>query len=72
MVNLDIYSIICLFPDHLSGDIAIYDMTGRILKTAKFEPYGITAIQTGVITGAYIVKAANTNERVSKRIILGN
>ena len=56
----------------LSGDIAIYDMTGRILKTAKFEPYGITAIQTGVITGAYIVKAANTNERVSKRIILGN
>jgi len=54
----------------LTGNIAIYDMTGRVIKTVKFEPYGISAIRTDAITGAYIVTAATLNEKVSKKIII--
>jgi len=56
---------------NLNGELAIYDMTGRTLKKSTFGPYGITALQVGSISGAYVVKANTSNENVSKRIILG-
>jgi len=49
----------------------LYDMVGRRLKRATFSPYGITAIQVGTISGAYVVNAVTSNEKVTKRIILG-
>ena len=55
----------------LNGVMIIYDMMGRTLKNTSFSPYGITAVQVGSITGAYVVKAATSNESVSKRIIIG-
>jgi len=56
---------------NLNGEITLYDMTGRTLKKSTFGPYGITALQIGSISGAYVVKAYTSNENVSKRIILG-
>jgi len=55
----------------LNGEMNIYDMMGRYIRRANFGPYGVTAIQAGSIPGAYVVNAATTGERVSKRIILG-
>jgi len=46
-------------------------MMGRMMKTATFGPYGITAVPIGSITGAYVVKAATSYESVSKRVIIG-
>jgi len=63
-----------VFVQNLSnqnGEMVVYDMMGRNLKSAKFDPLGITAIHVGNISGAYVVKAATGNERVSKQIILG-
>jgi len=57
---------------NLNGEMVIYDMMGRKLKKVTFGPYGISAVQMNTIPGAYVVNAATTNERVSKRIILGN
>lgn len=54
-----------------SGEIILNDMMGRYIKRATFGPYGITAIQTGAIPGAYVVNAATTSEKVSKKIIIG-
>jgi len=62
-----------VFVDNLSnqnGELAIYDMMGRCLQTAKFSSYGITAVQVGNISGAYDVTASTSNERLSKKIIL--
>jgi len=56
---------------NLSGEMTVYDMTGRSLKKATFSPYGITAVQVGSTAGAYVVKAATSIENMSKRIILG-
>jgi len=55
----------------LNGVMFIYDMMGRTMKNTSFGPYGITAVQVGTITGAYVVKAATSNESVSKRVIIG-
>jgi len=43
-----------------------------MIKSTTFVPYGITAVKTDAIPGAYIVTAATATDRVSKRIILGN
>ena len=56
---------------NLNGEMNIYDMTGRCIKKANFGPYGVTAITVGTIPGAYTANATTSNERVSKRIILG-
>ena len=64
-----------VFVQNLSnqnGQLNLYDMMGRNLKNAKFGPYGISAIQIGsFISGAYIINAATDNERVCKKIIIG-
>jgi hypothetical protein len=56
---------------NLNGEIVVYDVMGHLLKRATFGPYGITAVQVGTITGAYIVKASTSNEKVSEKIIIG-
>jgi hypothetical protein len=55
----------------LNGEMVIYDIMGRYLKKAVFAPYGVTAVQVGTTPGAYVVKAATSNESVSKKIIIG-
>jgi hypothetical protein len=63
-----------VFVQNLSnqnGELVIYDMMGRNFKNTKFGPYGISAIQIGSISGAYIINAATNKDRVSKKIILG-
>jgi hypothetical protein len=55
-----------------NGEMVVYDMMGRAIKSTTFVPYGITAVKTDAIPGAYIVTAATATDRVSKRIILGN
>jgi hypothetical protein len=56
---------------NLNGEMVVYDMMGHLLKRATFGPSGVTAIQLAAIPGAYVVSAATSNERVSKRVILG-
>ena len=54
-----------------TGEMIVYDMMGRKLKKSSFGPYGVTAVQVGSISGAYVVSAATSNEKVSKRLIIG-
>ena len=54
-----------------NGEMVVYDMMGRALKRAIFSPSGITAVQLDGIPGAYVVNASTSNERVSKKVILG-
>jgi len=56
----------------LNGEMIVYDIMGRQLKRSKFGPSGTTAIQLSAIPGAYVVNASTSNERVSKRVILGD
>ena len=56
---------------NLNGEMIVYDMMGHLLRRAKFGPLGVTAIQLAAIPGPYVVKAATSNETVSKRVILG-
>ncbi|MDP4240044.1 MAG: T9SS type A sorting domain-containing protein [Bacteroidota bacterium] len=56
---------------NLNGELVIYDMMGRYLKKANFGPSGVTAISAGTTPGAYVVNASTANERVSKRIFIG-
>jgi uncharacterized protein with WD repeat len=56
---------------NLNGKLVIYDMMGRSLKIASFGPYSITTVQLETISGAYIINAATDNERVCKKIIIG-
>jgi len=54
-----------------TGEMIVYDMMGRKLRNASFGPYGVTAVQVGSISGAYVVSAATSNEKVNKRLIIG-
>jgi len=53
-----------------NGEMFIYDVMGRNLKKVTFAPYGVTATELDVISGAYIVNAATSTEKVSKKIII--
>ena len=54
---------------NLNGEMKVYDMMGRNIKRSTFSPYGVTAVKLETISGAYIIKAATDNERVTKKII---
>lgn len=56
---------------NLNGELILVDMMGHLLKRTAFGPYGITAVQAGLIPGSYVVNASTSIERVSKRIITG-
>lgn len=56
---------------NLSGELVLNDMMGHMLKRTAFGPFGVTAVQTGLIPGAYVVNAYTSTERVCKRIITG-
>jgi len=53
----------------LNGEMIVYDMMGRAIKRATFSPYGVTAVQLETISGAYIIKAATSNEIERKKIV---
>jgi len=57
--------------DDSTGDIKIFDITGRYLRNASIVPNGITKI-SGLHPGAYVAKAKTNTEQVSKKLIVGN
>jgi len=57
--------------DDSTGDIQIFDITGRYLKGASIIPNGITKI-SGLHPGTYVARAKTNTEQVSKRLIVGN
>jgi len=57
---------------NLNGEMIVYDIMGNMLKRSAFGPFGVTDIQLDAIPGAYIVYATTGNERVSKRVIIGD
>jgi len=57
---------------NLNGEIMLYDLMGHTLKKSSFGSLGITAFQVGTLSGTYLVNAFTANERVSKKIIVGN
>jgi hypothetical protein len=54
----------------LSGDILIYDIAGRYLKKESLIPTGIVTI-SGLLPGAYVVKANAGNKVFNKRLVVG-
>jgi len=54
---------------NLTGDLIVFDISGRALKTVQLVPNGLTTI-TGLIPGAYIAKATTSLEKISKRLIV--
>jgi len=54
----------------LSGECIIYDLLGHLLTKAVFSPQEVTNIPFDLHSGAYIITAKTTNEKVSKRIIM--
>jgi len=54
-----------------NGEMVVFDIIGHVLKRAALNPLGITVIQLDNIKGVCVVNAAISNEKVSKRIILG-
>jgi hypothetical protein len=62
-----------IFIQNLSsskGNAMIFDIAGRVIKTAPFCASGVTEVNTGMIPGSYIVKCLTDNENVSKQIIV--
>jgi len=62
-----------IFVNNLSkinGNLALYDISGRLVKTMLFGANGITPIQTSIPTGVYIVKATTSAYESTTRLIL--
>jgi len=55
---------------NLNGEMRVYDMMGRTIKSTTFGPFGVTSVQLGNITGAYIVQATTDFNKVSEKIII--
>ncbi|MEI7501793.1 MAG: T9SS type A sorting domain-containing protein [Paludibacter sp.] len=53
-----------------NGEVMLYNMSGRFVKSITFAGNAITAVAKSLIPGAYIAKAITNNEEVSKRIIV--
>lgn len=52
------------------GDLLLYDISGRFMKKAKFNPNGVDFVITGLKQGVYVVKASTTSEKVSQQIMV--
>ena len=57
---------------NLNGEIMLYDLMGHTLKKSSFGSLGFYEFQVGTLSGSYIVNAYTANERLSKKIIVGN
>jgi uncharacterized protein with WD repeat len=55
---------------NLNGNLAIYDISGRLVQTIQFGANCISPIQTSFPTGVYIVKATTKALGVTNRLIL--
>ena len=55
---------------NLSGNLALYDLSGRLIKTVVFGAGCITPVQTSVSPGVYIVKAGTKTFGLTQRLIL--
>jgi len=55
---------------NLNGTLALYDISGRLVKLVPFGANGITPIQTFFPTGVYIVKATTRTIKRTERIML--
>jgi len=55
----------------LAGNFELYSVAGSLVKTGVFATNGMTSIATkGLPTGAYIVKAMTSGEKVTERVII--
>jgi len=54
----------------LEGYIKVFDMTGRCKQTSTFNADGITALQTNLATGAYIILTHLTSGIEQKQLVL--
>ncbi len=55
----------------LTGNFELYSASGSLVKMGVFTTNGITTISTkGLPTGAYIVKATTSGEKVTERVII--
>jgi hypothetical protein len=52
------------------GDAMLYDMMGHFIQKFEFSANGITTISTSLVPGAYVVKAANSGESITKSLII--
>ena len=62
-----------VFVNNLStekGELTLYDMTGRHLKTYPFGPTCISAFPLTSMNGAFVANATTNSEKVSKPIIV--
>jgi len=57
---------------NLNGEIMLYDLMGHALKKSSFGSFGFYEFQVGTLSGSYIVNAYTANEKLSKKIIVGN
>jgi len=53
-----------------NGNAMIYDISGHFIMKVPFSANGITAVSSGLKTGAYVAKCLTENEEVTKRIIV--
>ena len=53
-----------------SGELTIFDTTGRILQVSQFGANGTYSKSTNLSNGTYIVKAMVNSEKITKRIII--
>ncbi|MDR3652980.1 MAG: T9SS type A sorting domain-containing protein [Paludibacter sp.] len=53
-----------------TGEFRLYDMTGRNLISAKFQPNSVTEITTVSSQGVYIANATTNSQKVSKRFVV--
>ena len=54
---------------NLKGNVLLYDIVGHYIKDVSFGPNGVISI-SGLMPGAYIAKANNGIEQVTKRLIV--
>jgi len=53
-----------------SGEMMLYDATGRAIQTCRINSNGLTTIPTNLQTGTYVVKISTAKENLSKQIII--
>jgi len=55
---------------NLNGNLAMYDISGRLVQTIQFGANLISPIQTSFPTGVYIVKTTTKTLVVTSHLIL--
>jgi hypothetical protein len=53
-----------------SGELSLYDISGRLVDKVRFGANGVTAVFSNLTPSAYVVKAVTPSERISRRLIV--